>query len=74
MEDRYREIFLRDSPNANEEQKAIIEKIYQAVVDAKNVISGEQTHFTPTVNRHLFVTGEGGAGKTWTFNVIFLFL
>lgn len=70
MKTRYAKIYSDRIILANEEQKEVIDAIFNAVTDAHQVIHGEQKDFRyKEVLRHIFVCGEGGSGKTWTFNV-----
>uniref|UniRef100_A0A183BTU6 ATP-dependent DNA helicase n=1 Tax=Globodera pallida TaxID=36090 RepID=A0A183BTU6_GLOPA len=69
VEDYYRNKYFED-PKPNEEQQQLIDLVYNAVVDAQQVISGQQTQFTPGLCRLFMVTGEGGAGKTFSYNKI----
>uniref|UniRef100_A0A914H6D2 Helitron helicase-like domain-containing protein n=1 Tax=Globodera rostochiensis TaxID=31243 RepID=A0A914H6D2_GLORO len=67
VEDYYRIKYFED-PQPNTEQQQLIEDVYKGCVDAQQVISGQQTSFTPGVSRLFMVTGEGGAGKTFSYN------
>jgi ABC-type oligopeptide transport system ATPase subunit len=58
-------------PQANQEQFNVIERIHQAAIDFRNVKNGTQTDFT-VKQRCFFITGEGGSGKTFTYNVMFI--
>lgn len=74
-EDRYCSTYYVDyyasAPKPNDEQQNLIDEIYNSAVDLSYVMNKEQTHFTPGLRRCFFVTGEGGSGKTFTYNVHF---
>uniref|UniRef100_A0A183BNP0 ATP-dependent DNA helicase n=1 Tax=Globodera pallida TaxID=36090 RepID=A0A183BNP0_GLOPA len=69
MKRRYEELF-NAGPNPNEEQHTLIEDIYKGVEAAQLLRRGSQSTATSTVPRLFMVTGEGGAGKTFTYNKI----
>ncbi|KAL3072091.1 hypothetical protein niasHT_036318 [Heterodera trifolii] len=57
-------------PKPNAEQEQLIDSVFKGLEDARNVIEGRQAEFDPAVQRLFMVTGEGGAGKTFTYNKI----
>uniref|UniRef100_A0A183C0C5 ATP-dependent DNA helicase n=1 Tax=Globodera pallida TaxID=36090 RepID=A0A183C0C5_GLOPA len=69
MKRRYEELF-KAGPNPNEEQQNLIEDIYKGVEAAQLLRRGSQSAATSAVSRLFMVTGEGGAGKTFTYNKI----
>jgi len=64
----YLDLYLSD-PQPNDEQKAIIEEIKAGMQSARYVIDGESREFATNIPRFFFITGEGGSGKTFTYNV-----
>lgn len=56
-------------PAPSNEQREAIEKFMNAADDLRKLKEGKQTDLTQ--QRHFFITGEAGCGKTFTYNVIF---
>ena len=69
MKDRYQKKYEELQKTANKQQQEVIETIFNAVSTSRDVIEGKIQDFPDDVPRCIFVTGEGGSGKTWTFNV-----
>uniref|UniRef100_A0A914H4I5 ATP-dependent DNA helicase n=1 Tax=Globodera rostochiensis TaxID=31243 RepID=A0A914H4I5_GLORO len=68
MQQRYMDLY-QATPYPNEEQKELIKEVNYAMLDAARVIDGHgQEKFTSSIHRLFMVTGEGGAGKTFTYN------
>lgn len=57
-------------PTPNKEQNDIIEALMNGLKSVRHVVDYDAKSFVPNVQRYFFVTGEGGAGKTFTFNVV----
>ncbi|KAL3096906.1 hypothetical protein niasHT_028962 [Heterodera trifolii] len=57
-------------PKPNEEQQKLIDDVHAALEHVQQVIDGQCTDFLPNIQRLFMVTGEGGAGKTFTYNKI----
>ncbi|KAL3068642.1 hypothetical protein niasHS_016746 [Heterodera schachtii] len=67
MKQRYHKLFT-NGPKPNDEQQSLIQEVHKAIIDAASVIDGHKTQFNSAVPRLFMVTGEGGAGKTFTYN------
>lgn len=59
-----------NGPKPNKEQENIIEALMNGLKSVSHVVDYGAKSFVPNVQRYFFVTGEGGTGKTFTFNVI----
>ncbi|KAL3073431.1 hypothetical protein niasHT_038569 [Heterodera trifolii] len=57
-------------PKPNEEQQQLIDTVQTALKHVQQVIDGQRPGFLPDIQRLFMVTGEGGAGKTFTYNKI----
>ncbi|KAL3075367.1 hypothetical protein niasHT_033597 [Heterodera trifolii] len=57
-------------PKPNEEQQQLIDAVQTALEHVQQVIDGQCPDFLPDIQRLFMVTGEGGAGKTFTYNKI----
>lgn len=69
---RYYQQIYEHGPRMNEEQQKFVDAVMDGLHDAKQVI-GDPTGKTQFVGhqRYFMLTGEGGAGKTFTYNVVF---
>lgn len=59
---------MTNGPQPNDEQQALIDEIYNSAVYSREVID-EKLDPIPEWQKDYFVCGEGGSGKTFTFNV-----
>ncbi|KAL3092867.1 hypothetical protein niasHT_030056 [Heterodera trifolii] len=57
-------------PKPNEDQQKLIDDVHAALEHVQQVIDGQCPDFLPDIQRFFMVTGEGGAGKTFTYNKI----
>lgn len=71
------EYYLRlfyNEPKPTIEQQNIIDEIVQGMWSARHVINGEECNFAKDIHRYFFITGEGGSGKTFMYNVIRIYI
>ena len=67
-QDYYLRLFYSD-PRPTEEQQHFIDEIVRGMWSARHVIDGSETSFAQDIPRYFFITGEGGSGKTFVYNV-----
>lgn len=74
----YQEYYDYHYPLANDEQKAVVDEISKSAdirfQEREDCIEGGQKGRYPIADiiRRFFITGDGGTGKTYTYNVILL--
>jgi len=69
-QDYYLRLFYSD-PRPTEEQQHFIDEIVRGMWSARHVIDGSETSFAQDIPRYFFITGEGGSGKTFMYNVCY---
>ncbi|KAL3110848.1 hypothetical protein niasHT_014785 [Heterodera trifolii] len=69
MRSRYAVIYTAD-PRPNNEQQLLIDAVFDGVTAANELQKGDADDKCMNTQRLFMVTGEGGAGKTFTYNKI----
>ncbi|KAL3088235.1 hypothetical protein niasHS_009532 [Heterodera schachtii] len=69
MRKRYADIYTAD-PKPNNEQQMLVDAVFDGVTAANKMRKGDAEDKDLNTPRLFMVTGEGGAGKTFTYNKI----
>lgn len=69
MRERYADLY-DEGPRPDQDQQTFIDNVLEAVDDVRKVIDGEQAARRTDIDHEFMLTGEGGSGKTFSYNVI----